>query len=99
MMMLVLTVVNTPWGLYEWVVMPMGIKNTLAIHQRCISIALWCHDSPHTAMIQTLISFLFVPTHIPLSLIPFFLLWTIVLLKAVSSLSSLTHTYLMAVPT
>ena len=29
-----LTAVNTPWGLYEWVVMPMGIKNTPAIHQR-----------------------------------------------------------------
>ena len=29
-----LTAVNTPWGLYEWTVMPMGIKNVPAIHQR-----------------------------------------------------------------
>ena len=29
-----ITAVNTPCGLYEWVVMPMGIKNTLAIHQQ-----------------------------------------------------------------
>jgi hypothetical protein len=36
-----LTAVNTPWGLYEWVVMPMGIKNALAIHQQHVSIALW----------------------------------------------------------
>jgi hypothetical protein len=35
-----LTVVNTPWGLYEWVVMPMGIKNAPAIHQQCIFAAL-----------------------------------------------------------
>ena len=35
-----LTAVNTPWGLYEWTVMPMGIKNAPAIHQRRITAAL-----------------------------------------------------------
>jgi hypothetical protein len=35
-----LTAVNTPWGLYEWVVMPMGIKNAPSIHQRRVSAAL-----------------------------------------------------------
>ena len=35
-----LTAVNTPWGLYEWLVMPMGIKNTPAIHQHRITSAL-----------------------------------------------------------
>ena len=35
-----LTAVNTPWGLYEWVVMPMGIKNVPAIHQRRVTSAL-----------------------------------------------------------
>ena len=35
-----LTAVNTPWGLYEWLVMPMGIKNAPAIHQRRVTAAL-----------------------------------------------------------
>ena len=35
-----LIAVNTPWGLYEWVIMPMGIKNVPAIHQRCITATL-----------------------------------------------------------
>jgi hypothetical protein len=44
-----LTAVNTPWGLYEWVVMLMGIRNAPAIHQRCVTSALrpwigrFCH--------------------------------------------------------
>ena len=35
-----LTAVNTPQGLYEWQVMPMGIKNAPAIQQRCVTTAL-----------------------------------------------------------
>ncbi len=35
-----LTSVNTPWGLYEWTVMPMGIQNTPSIHQRRVATAL-----------------------------------------------------------
>ena len=35
-----LTAVNTPWGLYEWLVMPMGIKNAPAIQQHRVSTAL-----------------------------------------------------------
>src|SRR5277367_1496621 len=35
-----LTAVNTPLGLYEWLVMPMGLKNALSIHQRRVTAAL-----------------------------------------------------------
>ena len=35
-----LTAVNTPWGLYEWVAMPMGIKIMPAIHQHQVTATL-----------------------------------------------------------
>ena len=35
-----LTAINMPWGLYEWVIMLMGIKNAPAIHQQRVSTAL-----------------------------------------------------------
>ena len=35
-----LTAVNTPWGLYEWLIMPMGIQNAPAIHQQWVTAAL-----------------------------------------------------------
>ena len=38
-----LTAVNTPFGLYEWLVMPMGLRNSPAIHQRRVTAALREH--------------------------------------------------------
>jgi Reverse transcriptase (RNA-dependent DNA polymerase) len=35
-----LTVVTTPFGLYEWLAMPMGLRNSPAIHQRRMTAAL-----------------------------------------------------------
>ena len=35
-----LTAVNKPLGLYEWLVMPMGLKNAPTIHQRHVTAAL-----------------------------------------------------------
>ena len=35
-----LTAVSTPFGLYEWTVMPMGLRNTPSIHQRRVTHAL-----------------------------------------------------------
>ena len=35
-----LTAINTPLGLYEWLVMPMGLKNSPSIHQRRVTSAL-----------------------------------------------------------
>jgi hypothetical protein len=34
------TAVNTPFGLYEWCVMPMGLQNSPAVHQRHVTAAL-----------------------------------------------------------
>jgi hypothetical protein len=35
-----LTAVTTPFGLYEWLVMPQGLRNSLPIHQRRVNAAL-----------------------------------------------------------
>ena len=35
-----LTTVTTPFGLYEWMVMPMGLKNAPPIHQHQMTAAL-----------------------------------------------------------
>jgi hypothetical protein len=34
------TAVNTPFGLYEWCVMPMGLRNSPAVHQQRVTAAL-----------------------------------------------------------
>ena len=38
-----LTAVTTPFGLYEWTVMPQGLKNSPPIHQRWMNLALCEH--------------------------------------------------------
>jgi hypothetical protein len=44
-----LTVVTTPLGLWEWTVMPMGLRNTPSIHQHhmmnalCPFLSKFCH--------------------------------------------------------
>ena len=38
-----LTTVTTPFGLYEWMVMPQGLKNGPLIHQRQMNSALYEH--------------------------------------------------------
>jgi hypothetical protein len=38
-----LTAVTTPLGLYEWLAMPMGLRNSLAIHQHQMTAALRKH--------------------------------------------------------
>ena len=35
------TAVTTPFGLHEWIVMPMGLCNLPPIHQHCVTAALW----------------------------------------------------------
>jgi hypothetical protein len=35
-----LTAVTTPFGLYEWLAMPMGLRNSPPIHQQCMMAAL-----------------------------------------------------------
>lgn len=40
-----LTAVTTPFGLYEWLAMPMGLRNSPAIHQRRMTAALREHLS------------------------------------------------------
>ncbi len=46
-----LTAVNTPFGLYEWTVMPQGMKNSPSVHQCRVNEALhkyirkFCHIS------------------------------------------------------
>ena len=36
-----LTAVTTPFGLYEWLTMPIGLKILPLIYQHCMVVALW----------------------------------------------------------
>jgi hypothetical protein len=38
-----LTAVMTPFGLYKWLIMPMGLRNMPPIHQHCVATALQEH--------------------------------------------------------
>lgn len=51
-----LTAVTTPFGLYEWIVMPMGCQNALVTHQRRMCAALrWFIGKIHHVYLNNII--------------------------------------------